>query len=193
MYRDWAIKCSIPMHKTTILSFIEALVIMISPICPHWADSMWSRLRNNTEESVCTQLWPSYTPFDKLVRKQYVFLRDFLKNARQAAIKAKITGKKSLVVYLASTFEAKKIALLKYLQSVCDATGTFSEDFPKLMKEHLESNEELKKDTKTLMQFGAFMRDEAKDRGIDALAEVSPFDQKAILTVRVDYLPHSRW
>ena len=33
------------------------------------------------------------------------------------------------------------------------------------------------------MQFGAFMRDEAKDRGLDALALESPFDQLAILEV----------
>ena len=42
---------------------------------------------------------------------------------------------------------------------------------------------EFKKDTKILMQFGAFMRDEAKDRGLDALALESPFDQLAILEV----------
>lgn len=34
------------------------------------------------------------------------------------------------------------------------------------------------------MQFGAFMRDEAADRGVDALAIEIPFNQQAILEVR---------
>ena len=51
------------------------------------------------------------------------------------------------------------------------------------MMEFLEGNEVLKKDTKVLMQFGAFMRDEAKERGPDALATVIAFNQRAILEV----------
>jgi leucyl-tRNA synthetase len=183
LYRDWALKCNIAMHKSTVLHFIEALVIMISPICPHWAEGMWAKLRNSTEESVCNVSWPTVTPYDKLVRKQYIFFRDFLKNARQAAIKAKVTGTKTLTAYLANTFEAKKITLLKYLASVVNDEGQLPDDFLKQMKEYLESTEELKKDTKILMQFGAFMRDEVRDRGVDALAVESPFDQKAILEV----------
>lgn len=35
----------------------------------------------------------------------------------------------------------------------------------------------------SLMQFAAFMRDEALERGADALATDMPFDQKAILEV----------
>jgi hypothetical protein len=39
-----------------------------------------------------------------------------------------------------------------------------------------------------LMQFGAFMRDEARDRGSDALQVELSFNQKSILEVRTDAL-----
>jgi leucyl-tRNA synthetase len=188
MYRDWAIKCCVPMHKQTILQFIEALVIMIAPICPHWSDSMYCRLKKNNDISVCQQLWPTSVPYDKLSRKQYLFFREFLKNARQASIKAKVAGGKGLVVYLASKFEEKRTLLLQFMASQCDAEGLFPDDFLKTMKDYIESNEDLKVDTKRLMMFGAFMRDEAKERGVDALAGVSPFDQQAILNENKDYI-----
>ena len=133
--------------------------------------------------SVCTSPWPSFDAYDKLVRKQYIFFRDFLKNARQAAIKSKVHGPKSVIVYLASTFEEKRIVLLRWMQKICDADGSFPDDLLKRMKDFVEGDNDLKKDTKLLMQFGAFMRDEARDRGLDALAEVAPFDQMAILKV----------
>ena len=52
------------------------------------------------------------------------------------------------------------------------------------MKAYMESEEDLKPSMKLLMQFGSFMRDEAKDRGVDALATELPFDQRAIIEVR---------
>ncbi len=45
--------------------------------------------------------------------------------------------------------------------------------------------ESLKSNTKGLMQFAAFMRDEAGERGVDALATVLPINQKAILEVNL--------
>jgi hypothetical protein len=41
-----------------------------------------------------------------------------------------------------------------------------------------------------LMQFGAFMRDEARDRGADALQVELSFNQKSILEVRTGALVH---
>ena len=38
------------------------------------------------------------------------------------------------------------------------------------------------------MQFGAFMRDEALERGVDALAIEMSFDQKAILYENIKYI-----
>lgn len=70
------------------------------------------------------------------------------------------------------------------MQTQCDANGLFPETFVKDLKPWLEGQPQLAASTKLLMQFAAFMRDEAKERGVDALATVLPINQKAILEVR---------
>ena len=87
LYRDWSTRCDIPMHKDVLTRFFESIVITMSPICPHWCEHIWGVLGNET--SVFQARWPTYTPYDKLIRKQYIFFRAFLKNIRQAAIKSK--------------------------------------------------------------------------------------------------------
>ena len=61
-------------------------------------------------------------------------------------------------------------------------------DLLKTMKSFFEADPELKKDTKMLMQFGAFMRDDAKVRGPDALALEQPFEQKQLLLENKIYI-----
>jgi len=188
MYRDWSTKCGIPMHKAVARRFVKALVVMMSPICPHWSEHLWGVM--GEAFTVCDAPWPAFKPYDKLVRKQYIFFREFLKNARLAFLKVKLPadGVKQAHIYLASVYEPKKVDMLRFLQSICSPTGEFPADLMARMKEFCEGNPDLKPATKLLMQFGAFMRDEAKDRGADALAVEQPFDQKAILEENAAYI-----
>jgi len=186
LYRDWSTKCSIPLHKDVIMRFINAITVMIEPICPHWSENIWSLLGNTT--SVCNASWPIFNPCDRLMRKQYSFFKNFMRDIRLATIKLKIASPKCAIVYLASTYEEKKIKVLKYLQTVIDKDGKFPADLMKLMKDWIESNADMKKDAKLLLQFGAFMRDEALDRGPDALATEMAFDQKAILEENIMFI-----
>jgi hypothetical protein len=111
-----------------------------------------------------------------------------MRDIRLATIKIKIANPKCSYVYLASTYEEKKVRVLQYLQTVIDGAGKFPSDLMKLMKDWIESNADMKKDAKLLLQFGAFMRDEANDRGPDALATEMAFDQKAILEENIMYI-----
>eukprot|EP01041_Mallomonas_annulata_P005684 gene5684-11471_t len=191
LYRDWSTRCNIPMHHDVIMRFIEAIIIMMSPICPHWCEMLWESM-GNKEGFVIDAKWPSTSGnVDKLLRKQYIFFRDFMKNIRLAVMKLKAGtagDKRTAHVYLANTYEPKKIQMLQYLQSISDVNGTFSNDLMGQMKSWLESQPDLAKDTKLLMQFGAFMRDEAKERGSDALQCEMSFDQKAILEENSVYI-----
>ena len=87
------------------------------------------------------------------------------------------------------------VTILNFMKPLYNETTTstttadrFPSDLLIQMKKFLENSEELKKETKTLMQFGAFMRDEALERGIDALAIEMSFDQKAILYENIKYI-----
>ena len=182
LYRDWSQRCGTPMHDTILSKFINALVVMISPVCPHWSENVWGLIGG--QGSVANASWPSFTPYDRLIRKQYLFFQDFMKNIRQANLKTNASGPtKQAEIYVATIFEPKKVKLLQFMQTLCEADGSFPADLLKTMKSFVEGDAFLKPDTKGLMQFGAFMRDEAKERGQDALATEMTFDQKYILQV----------
>jgi hypothetical protein len=69
------------------------------------------------------------------------------------------------------------------MQTQCDGSGKFPETFVKDLKPWLEGQPHLAASTKLLMQFAAFMKGEAEERGVDALATVLPINQRAILEV----------
>ena len=122
------------MHVDVVTRFINALVVMMSPICPHWSEHIWGLLGKkqthvpDDAQSVGTAQgvtqseaqavqyssinhtsWPVYTPYDRDIRKQYLFFCSFMKNVRQLNLKTKVTGAvKHLQVYISSVFEPKK-------------------------------------------------------------------------------------
>ena len=190
LYRDWSLRCGIPMRLDILLKFIEVLAINMSPIIPHWSENIWGLM--NREGSVGNTFWPQVDPFDRLLRKQYIFFRDFMKNARQSQLKSKEAARKRAYIFLASTYEPKKITVLRFMQTVINSeTLSFPVDFIQLLKTFLESDPELKIDTKILMQFGSFMKSETDDRGIDALAVDLVFDQMQILQENIGYIQKS--
>ena len=181
LYRDWAVRCGIPMHSGIVLRFVEVLAVMMQPICPHWSEHVWELL--GKEGSVCNTHWPIYQPYRRTLRKEYIFFRDFVKSIRLASIKLKVASPKHANIFLATVYEPKKIEVLLYLQSAIQVDGKFPVDIIKQLKSFVESRADLKNDTKTLMQFGSFMKEEAVERGVDALAIELPFNQKAIIEV----------
>ena len=199
MYRDWAVRVSVPMHENVIRTFINALVIMMAPITPHWCEHVWCNVLKNTNISttVCDAPWP-VGPHDPLLRKQYYFFRDTLKNARAALIKASSSKKgkegnnkiKGMQVLFASAYEEKKVIVLEFLQNNCNEDGVFSEPIIPQLKDFLASREDLKDKqvTKILMQFGSFMAKEAEVCGRDCLATQLTFDQRTIIEDNADYM-----
>ena len=188
LYRDWAYRCDEQMHQEVLLRFVRAVVVMMVPICPHWSEHLWSSLDLPEGEvkadSVCDAKWPAFKPCDKFVRKQYTFFLRVVRDIRQQLVKAKLSGPKGGYIFIATAYEPKKVQMLRWMQTLADpATGALPADFIPKMKTWIESDPELKAATKLLMQFGAFMRDEAKERGFDALATELPFDQRALLEV----------
>ena len=174
LYCDWAGRCGIPMHAGVVLRLVEVVAVMMQPICPHWAEQVWEILGKSG--SVCRARWPAFQPY-------HIFFRDFLKGIRLSASKLKVASPKHVKIFLATVYEPEKIQVLLYLQSVIQADVGFPADIIQQMKAFLYARPDLNADTKTLVQFGSFMKEEALERGSDALAVELPFNQKAILEV----------
>lgn len=57
--------------------------------------------------------WPAFTPYNRQVRKEYLFFREFLKNIRLTALKLKVQAPKCVYIYMAVTYEPKKVSVVK--------------------------------------------------------------------------------
>ena len=204
LYRDWGVRCDVPLHRDIMYRFVHAVTVMMAPITPHWSEELWTICRSPVEEgpkaaTVCDAAWPAYKPYDRLVRKKYTFFRDFMKSARMGLMKTKLKKNESVgaYIYYASIYEPAKKEVLRWLQEQYSPSSTsaggidFPADVTKSMKAWCESVPELKSQTKLLMQFGSFMKAEAVDRGPDALAEELPFDQLGILDSNLAYVKAS--
>ena len=198
VYRDWSARCGIPMHSTAVMKFIEAVTIIMSPITPHWSENIW-RFVLCKPGSVVTTSWPAYVPYNPIIRKEYLFFKDFMKRIKGDIVKAKFNpvgadgvNTKAINVFISSIYSETKKSTLRFLQeqvrSNTDGKCEFPADLIKRLQEFLSSDAELKKETKALMQFGAFMRDECLERGLDAIAIDMSYDQKRILQDNSEFI-----
>jgi leucyl-tRNA synthetase len=185
-YRSWCQDSSIPLHKDVVTKWIEALVILICPICPHWSEKLWKDL--GKEGLAVKAPWPAADEEDKLLTRQAKFLRDALKKFRGLAGKAK-KGWTSASLLVTNTYPEWKLDVLKFMQETySEESGDFPATFMKDMKKWSGDNVTDKKMIKETMQFASFMKDEAMEVGSVALDLELPFDQYAILEGSLTYI-----
>lgn len=90
-----------------LLKFIEAQLILINPIVPHFAEYCWTthvrpilekskNVSRKPAERLINQGWPTTSgQFDPLKRRMYEYMRSVKSNVRLAQDKAKSGGKKA--------------------------------------------------------------------------------------------------
>lgn len=183
-YRDICVRSDVPMHRDVIFRFIEAQTIMLSPITPHFCEHIWSLIGKDGFVSVA--LWPAAFEVDYALLRAGDFLNKTVRSFREALVKGsgpqKKGGKKGGApaadavkpthahVYLSSEFPEWQQKVLSFMSSVFDAaTKEFPADFMKRLKDAIGADESLKKITKNVMQFAAFVKGEAAIRGHEAL------------------------
>lgn len=133
--------------------------------------------------------WPvAAAEEDKLLTRQAKFLRDSLKNFRNAVGKAK-KGWKSATILVAQDYPEWKVNALLWMQSQYDkSTGSFPATFMKDLKVWSTANANDKKQIKLIMQFVSFQKREVDDVGETGMDVKCPFDQLAILSESIAYI-----
>jgi len=195
-YRDWSKHCNMPFHVDVITRFVHALCVMMAPITPHWSEKIWGAIApfEGKSSTVCDAKWPVWQPYDRSLRKQYMFFRKTLKSMHLNLSKTKLVKGQPIHAYLyyATHYDAQKIEVLEWLQTQYNAdANTFPEDLLMRMKTWCEEEPERKKATKLVMQFGAFMKGEALERGADALATTMAYDQGGIMEENRSFVANS--
>ncbi|DBA01193.1 TPA: hypothetical protein N0F65_002328 [Lagenidium giganteum] len=203
-YRDICNRSEVGMHRDVIHRFIEAQIIMLSPITPHFCEHIWKVL--GKPGFVAQALWPKAEEVDFSLLRAGDFLNKTTRHFREALAKGSQTkkGKKGAApvadvkkpthahVYLATEFPEWQQKVLVFMSTVYDAAAkSFPADFMKLLKDQVAKDDGLKKMTKNVMQFAAFVKAEAELRGKDALELSLPFDQKDVLALNKLFLLRS--
>jgi leucyl-tRNA synthetase len=59
-------------YSDLVFQYIEALTILISPICPHWAQHVWELIGKSG--FVVDARWPTVRPVDAALARQKTYL-----------------------------------------------------------------------------------------------------------------------
>ena len=183
-YRAFCKDSGIPMHGDSIRFWVESVVIVICPICPHWSEMVWKKL-GKTGLAVRAP-WPEASAEDKILTRQAKFIRDSLKSFRTLAGKAKKGWTKASVL-VSDSYPQWKIDTLNWMQEQYK-DGEFPTTFMKDLKDWTGKNASDKKMIKFTMQFASFVKNEVADVGPMAMDVQLPFDQKEILVQVQKYL-----
>jgi leucyl-tRNA synthetase len=190
-----------PLHRDLLVRWIEAMTVMISPFCPHFAQHVWTALGKNGFV-VNEGRWPETRPVDALVLTQAQYLQSTAHNirtthAKKVALAAKQAKKKKTtperfnVATILVTREYNPIqqACLRLMTSKIDEGVT--ESLPKACAADIKSLPELKGDKKAVkgcLQFIGFVASNYANIGRDALALTLSYDEVEFLTDHLSYL-----
>lgn len=190
-YRSYCEDSQTPMHMDKIRRWAETIVILICPVCPHWAENMWTHKLHKTGLAVKAP-WPSSDKAeDKLLTRKASFLRDSLKSFRATVDKAKKKTTSVTIVVSDSYPQWKKDTLLWMHDQYNDDDGGFqNSSFMKDLKTWSATapHAKDKKMVKFTMQFASWMKREVEEVGPMAMDVKMPFDQADIMTQSQKYL-----
>lgn len=192
-YRVICKSSGIPMHSKFLLRYINAFVVMIAPICPHWCEKVWQKypaVRLGDKSAVVVNAgWPAgSTDLNPSLRRQYAFVEDYVKRLRKVISKKK---KRNVIVYVCEQYADFESEILTFLESkFTDGQGLpNSKDLNQLLV-GLASEKHLgKREKKRFMQFANFVaKKEVPAHGRAALATHCPFNQLKLLTTNIAYI-----
>nr|CCA14882.1 LeucyltRNA Synthetase (Cterminal region) LeucyltRNA Synthetase (Central region) LeucyltRNA Synth putative [Albugo laibachii Nc14] len=204
-YRDLCSRGEIPMHSKVLDRYIHAQIIMLSPICPHFCEHIWSLMGNSG--FVSTASWPAVDIVDQSLLRAGDFLGKTIRHFRDIQAKnpgnnrSKSSSKGPEVtptkcthaqIYLATEFPVWQQKMLRIMSTQFDSTANaFPSDFMSTLKAAICNDETLKKMMKNVMQFAAFVRSETEVRGKEAMELCMPYNQKEVLEANKLYITRS--
>ncbi|XP_049764859.1 leucine--tRNA ligase, cytoplasmic [Schistocerca cancellata] len=188
------------MHRGLIQQFLEIQALLLSPICPHVAEHVWSLL--GKKESIVKAQWPVAGPVDYILVKSSAYLmeaahafRVYLKNhlqprkARKGENTVAPLKPTNATIWVAKTFPPWQCTVLTHMKNFLLANGKLPDN--RVLSAELNAIPELKKYAKKLMPFVQATREKVETLGADALNLSVDFDEKEVLTKNLVYLKNT--
>ena len=185
------------MSRGLVRRYLEVQAVMLSPICPHVCEHVWSLL--GQEGSILRTRWPAAGTVDLAVIAQSQYLmdtaRDFrLKLKNYSVVKTK-GGKPAApvappthgTVYVAKNYPAWQATVLDTLRQMYKGDSKTVVD-NKEVSVQLGKVPELKKYMKKVMPFVAFTKEKVASSGLSVLDTSLPWDEMKVLEDNMTYL-----
>uniref|UniRef100_A0A1I8B4V0 leucine--tRNA ligase n=1 Tax=Meloidogyne hapla TaxID=6305 RepID=A0A1I8B4V0_MELHA len=181
------------MNEKLILRFIETQALILSPICPHITEHIWSLL--GKDGLIVNSKWPTISPVDKLLLQQSTFVNSAIKEFRQRR-DAKLNPKKkdpkksllppkAATIYFTNKYPEWKEKAINLMRKLYESNNSTLPDNRAIMEilntTHLPEKKEV-------MPFVQFIRERVAQNGSAALSVEEDFDQKDVLEQVRDYL-----
>ena len=197
-YRDWAAQTGAGMHAALLARWMEALVVMVAPFCPHWAEHAWRSVLKR-EGSVLRAGWPRCAAEDALVAQKQAFLLKAVQTFRRKAAKKGKKGKApagakagpaSAAILVTNVWpQWKQLVLARLREVYAENGGAFPETFSKDFKAFaMDEANGIKPKMKFAMQFASFIKGTVAEVGPSAMNAEMAFDQAEFLRDHADYI-----
>lgn len=198
--------CFGPMHRGLVFKFIKTQVVMLSPICPHICEYIWTNLLGN-KDSILKAGWPVAGEIKEDLVNSSTYLMETaheFRNRYKNFIQAKTKGGKGkpakdapppepikvtkATIYVAKTFPQWQQVVLDTMKAIYSENQNNFPDDNKVILNQLKEREEVKKYMKKVMPFVAFVKEQVIKKGPNALNSAIDFDELNTLTTSIKYL-----
>ena len=196
------------MHADLVKLFCEAQVKLLTPICPHTCEHMWSNILKK-EGCVVNSGLPQLEEPDMIIYQSGKFIEGIISSLRSSIQKAQAPPKKkknkgpvakmkvtSVKLTVAKEYTGWRKVVLQSTSKMFIENGnafpdgaTFESTLLEAMKSDPETTSLTQKDLKMLvLPFAKFMKEKANDIGSDILNTKSVIDEVAVLEENLKYL-----
>ena len=192
-YREMS-ACYDGMHRGLIRKFLEVQCILISPICPHFAEYIYGLLGHKS--SILKASWPEVADIDHSLLRASSYLSGLAHDLRLKVSNA--GGKKkqpatkytSAIIYTASKYPDWQLAILNLLKdSYNSETKTFPDN--KELLGSIKTIDIVKPHMKKVMPYVQFIKSEVNARGTSAMESTVPFSEEDVLKQNLEYITKS--
>ncbi|XP_017875830.1 leucine--tRNA ligase, cytoplasmic isoform X2 [Ceratina calcarata] len=179
-----------------MIKYIELQTILLSPICPHVAEHVWSLI--GKEDSILNAKWPELGAIDEILIK----MSEYLMNAAHSfriLLKSYLTPKKGKTepiekptqgtIWVAKTYPPWQNTILTTMKNLYLKSNKLPEN--KVIAAELGKLQELKKHMKRVMPFVQAVREKMDTVGLSALNLTLDFDEFKVLQDNIKYLKNT--
>ncbi|KAL6254270.1 hypothetical protein P5V15_014885 [Pogonomyrmex californicus] len=197
--RDKYLQLSPIANLNLIKKYIEIQIILLSPICPHVCEYIWTDLLMKNS-SILNARWPTIGEIDEILIKSSQYLMDAAHTFR-VLLKNYMTPKKTKgkdnvtdiekpnqgIIWVAKTYPPWQSIVLTTMREMYSKNETKLPD-NKVLSTAFANKAELKKYMKRVMPFVQLVREKMETIGLNALNLTLDFNEFNVLEDNKEYL-----